>query len=51
MNELTNALKVANAALKTVRVMNVAQKAVAAGAVVTCCIFAIKFWRNNQRFL
>ena len=51
MNELTNALKVANVALKTVRVMNVAKKAVAAGAAVACCVLAVKFWRKNQRFL
>ena len=51
MNELTNALRVANAAIKTVRVMNTAKKAVAAGAAVACCVLAVKFWRNNQRFL
>ena len=46
MNELTNALKVADAAFKTVKVMNFAKKAVIAGAVVTCCCFAFRFWRN-----
>ncbi len=51
MDEITNALKVANVALKTVRAMNVAKKAVVAGAAVTCCCLAIRFWRDKQRFL
>lgn len=46
MNELSSAIRVANAAFKTVRVMNVAKKAVAVGAVVACCCLAVKFWRN-----
>lgn len=46
MNELSSAIRVANAAFKTVRIMNVAKKAVAAGAVVACCCLAVKFWRN-----
>lgn len=47
MNEITSALKVANVAFKTVRVMNFAKKAVAAGAVVVCGWLAFKFWRSK----
>ncbi len=47
MNEITNALKVANVAFKTVRVMDLAKKAVVAGAVVACGWLAFKFWRSK----
>lgn len=46
MNELTNALRVANAAFKTVKAMEFAKKAVVAGAAVACCCFAFRFWRS-----
>lgn len=46
MNEITNALKVANVAVKTVKAMDFAKKAVVAGAAVACCCLAFKFWRS-----
>ncbi len=46
MNELTNAIRVADAAFKTVKVIEYAKKAVVAGSVVVCCCLAFKFWRS-----
>ena len=46
MNELSNALRIANVAFKTVKAMSVAKKVVAVGATVACCCLAVKFWRN-----
>ena len=47
MNELTNALRVADAAFKTVKVMEYAKKAVVAGSVIVCCCFAFRFVRSK----
>lgn len=46
MNELTNALRVANTAVKTVKAIDVAKKVVIASAALTCCVLAVKFWRK-----
>lgn len=47
MNEITNALRVANVAFKTVRVMDIAKKAVIVSAAAVCCVFALKFWKSR----
>lgn len=47
MNEITNTLRVVNAALKTVRVIDYAKKAVIVSAAATCCVFAFKLYRNR----
>ena len=49
MKELTNVLRVADAAFKTVRVMDFAKKTVIATSAITCCCLAVKFWRKKQR--
>lgn len=46
MNEITNAIRVANVAVKTIKAMDFAKKAVVAGAAVACCCLALKFWRS-----
>lgn len=46
MNELTSALRVADTAVKTVKAMDFAKKVIIASTAVTCCIFAVKFWRK-----
>ena len=47
MNEITNALRVANAAIKTVRAMDIAKMAVVISAAAACCVFAVKFLRSR----
>lgn len=46
MNEITNALRIANTAVKTVKAIDVAKKVIIASAAVSCCLFAVKFWRK-----
>ncbi len=46
MNEITNAVKVANAAMKTVRTIDVVKKAVIAAAAVSCGLLVLKFFRE-----
>lgn len=46
MNEITNALRVINTAVKTVKIIDVIKKAVVASAALICCIFAVRFWRK-----
>ena len=46
MNEITNALKVANAAIKTVKTIDIVKKAVIAAAAVSCGILVVKFFRD-----
>lgn len=47
MNELTNALKFADIAFRTVRFMEIAKKVIIISAVGMCCLFAVKFWRSR----
>ena len=47
MNELTNVLKVANVAFRTVRFMEIAKKVIIVSAVGLSCFFAFKFWRGR----
>lgn len=46
MNEISSALKVANAAFRTVRIIDAVKKTVAVGAVVTCGILIFRFSRK-----
>lgn len=46
MNEITNALKVANAAMKTVKTIDIVKKTVVAAAAVSCGILVIRFFRK-----
>ncbi len=46
MNEITNALKVANTAIKTVRTIDIVKKTVIAAAAVSCGFFVIRFFRK-----
>ena len=46
MNEITNALRVANAAIKTVRTIDFVKKTVVAAAAVSCGILVIRFLRK-----
>ena len=47
MNEITDALRVVNAALKTVRIIDFAKKAVIVSAAATCCVFAFKLYKKS----
>lgn len=47
MNDITNALRVADAAFKTVRIMDIAKKVVIVSAAAACCVFALKFWKSR----
>lgn len=47
MNDLTNALRVANVAFRTIRVMDAAKKIIGFTAAALCCVFALKFWKNR----
>lgn len=47
MNELTKVIKVANAAFKTVRYMEIAKKVIIVSAVLSSCFLAVKFWRSR----
>jgi len=47
MNDLTNALRVANIAFRTVRVMDTAKKVIGFSAAAVCCAFVFKFWRSR----
>ena len=47
MNEISDALRVVKAALKTVRVIDFAKKAVIVSAAATCCVFVFKLYRNR----
>ena len=46
MNEITSALKVANAAIKTVKTIDIVKKTVIAAAAIGCGIFVLKFFRK-----
>ena len=46
MNEITNALKVANVAMKTVKTIDIVKKTVVAAAAVSCGILVIRFFRK-----
>lgn len=46
MNEITNALRVANAAVKTVKTIDILKKTVVAAAAVSCGILVIRFFRK-----
>jgi hypothetical protein len=48
MNEITNALKVANTAVRAVKAIDVAKKAVIAAAAVSCGFLMIRFFRNQK---
>lgn len=47
MDNLTNALKIANVAFRTVRVMDTAKKVIGVSAAVLCTVLVFKFWRNK----
>ena len=46
MNELTKALKIADTAFRTVRIIDIVKKAVITLAAVMCCVFAFRFFRK-----
>lgn len=46
MNEITNALRVANTAIKTVKTIDVVKKTVIAAAAVSCGVLLIRFFRK-----
>ncbi|MBQ4626247.1 MAG: hypothetical protein IJB45_03235 [Clostridia bacterium] len=46
MNEISNALKVVNTTVKTVRIIDITRKLVISAAAALCCFFAIRFWRR-----
>lgn len=46
MNEITNAVKVVNAAMKTVRTIDIVKKTVIAAATVSCGLLVLKFFRK-----
>lgn len=46
MNEITNALRVANVAVKTVKTIDILKKTVVAAAAVSCGILVIRFFRK-----
>lgn len=46
MNEITNALKVANTAIKTVRIIDIVKKIVIAGAAVSCGVLVVRLFKN-----
>lgn len=46
MDEITNALKVANTAIKTVRIIDIIKKLVITGAAVSCGVFALRLLKK-----
>lgn len=46
MNEITSALRVANTAFKTVRIIDIVKKVIVAAAVMLCGVFMLRFWRK-----
>ena len=46
MNEVTNVLKIANTAFKTVQIIDIVKKTVVASAAVACCVLAVRFIRK-----
>lgn len=46
MNEITNALRVANTAIKAVKTIDMVKKAVVLAAVVSCGVFAVRFFKK-----
>ncbi len=46
MNEITNALRVANTAFKAVKTIDIVKKTVIAVAAVSCGVFVIRFFRK-----
>ena len=46
MNEITKALKIADTAIRTVRIIDVVKKGIITVAAVTCCLFAFRFFRK-----
>lgn len=46
MDEITNALKIADTAIKTVRIIDVVRKIVIAGAAVGCGVFVVRLFRK-----
>lgn len=46
MNELTRALRIADTAFKTVRIIDIVKKAVISLAALVCCVFAFRFFRK-----
>lgn len=46
MNEITNALKVANTAVRTVRIIDVIKKLVIAGAAVSCGVLVVRLFKD-----
>ena len=46
MDEITHAVKVANTAIKTVRIIDVVKQIVIAGAVVSCGVFVVRLFKK-----
>ena len=46
MDEITNALKIADTAIKTVRIIDVVRKIVIAGAAVSYGVFVMRLFRK-----
>lgn len=46
MNEITNALRVANTAFKTVRIIDIVKKLIIAAAAMSCGVFVLRFFRK-----
>lgn len=46
MNEITSALRVANTAFKTVKIIDIVKKVVIGAAALLCGFFVLRFWRK-----
>ncbi len=46
MNEITSALKVADTAVKTVRIIDIVKKLVIVSAAMSCGVLAVRFLRK-----
>ncbi|MGN0543899.1 MAG: hypothetical protein ACI4JG_10675 [Acutalibacteraceae bacterium] len=46
MNDITKAIRVANTAFKTVRIIDILKRIVIAAAALFCGLLALRFWRR-----
>lgn len=48
MNEISQALKVINTTVKTVKTIDFIKKAVISASVIACCVITVKMLKNQK---
>lgn len=48
MDEITQALKIVNTTIKTVKTIDIIKKAVISASVAACCVIAVKMLKNQK---